>query len=210
MVPQAMSDDALKRARQMLQGTKSAAPATSDQSKLDDLLARARAAASHEPETHGKMHAARPPVGAARVRLPMTCGATGQSFIAIAERRGAELRLIDHELPAPGHHGSGSGAPPERLSGEYSIRHADSWACPHCRSREPGWLCDGCPEYPDAFHCGGRQGRRRYCACGKLESREFEEVDVLSVRGQSVGRRPDANATPSLSSRGRLALSGKR
>jgi hypothetical protein len=206
-----MSDDALKRARQMLQGaTKPGAPAATGRSKVDDLLARARAAAGHEPEPVGKVHAAQPPVGAAKVRLPMTCGATGRPFIAIAERRGAELRLVDHELPPPDHHRSGSGAHAERLSGEYRVRHADSWACPHCRSREPGWSCSGCPEYPDAFHCGGSQGRRRYCACGKLESREFEEVEVLSVRGQSVGRRANTNATPSLSSRGRLALPGKR
>jgi hypothetical protein len=45
---------------------------------------------------------------------------------------------------------------------------------------------------------------------GQAIGLQFEEVEVLSVRGQSVGRRADTNATPSLSSRGRLALPGKR
>jgi hypothetical protein len=207
-----MSDDPLKRARQMLQGAnlQSSPPAVADRSKVDDLLARARAAVGHEADLHGKVQTASPPVpGAEKVRLEMTCAATGRSFIAIAERRGAELRLIDHELPKPGHRPGGGCGPPERLSGEYSIGYAAGWACPLCRSRERGWSCD-CRERPDSFHCGGRQGRRTYCACGRLEARGFIEVESIAVRGESVGRRAQADATSSLSSRGRLALPGKR
>jgi hypothetical protein len=37
----------------------------------------------------------------AKVRLPMTCSAKGRSFIAIAERRGAELRLISQTSERP-------------------------------------------------------------------------------------------------------------
>jgi hypothetical protein len=203
-----MSDDPLKRARQMLQGAnKPAAPATLDQSKFDDLLARARAAGGHEPERRGKVQAAPSADVVEKVQLQMTCAATGRSFIAIAERRGKELRLIDHKLPEPGHR-AGAGLA-ERLSGEYSIGYAAGWTCPLCRSRERGWSCD-CSERPDSFHCGGRQGRRTYCACGRLETRGFIEVESIAVRGESVGRRPQANATPSLSSRENLALPGKR
>jgi hypothetical protein len=205
-----MSDDPLKRARQMLQGAnlQCSSPAVADRSKVDDLLARARAAVGHEADLRGKVQTASSPVqGAEKVRLEMTCAATGRSFIAIAERRGAELRLIDHELPKPGHRPGGG--PAERLSGEYSSGYAAGWACPLCRSREGGWSCN-CREHPDSFHCGGRQGRRTYCACGRLETRGFIEVESIAVRGESVGRRPQADATSSLSSRGRLALPGKK
>jgi hypothetical protein len=209
LVSQTMSDDPLKRARQMLQGvSKSGTPASLDQAKLDDLLARGRAAASRQPEQLGSMHVASPPpVSAETVRLQMTCSATGGAFTAIAERRGTELRLIDHEPPKPG---LGSGTPAERLSGEYIINLADGWTCPLCQSHQPGWSCS-CPDHLDALHCGGRQGRRQYCACGRLESRAFEEVEFIAVRGQSVGRRSrrDASSSPS-SSRGFLALPGKR
>jgi hypothetical protein len=117
------------------------------------------------------------------------------------------LRLIDHELPPPGHRPPG--APAERLSGEYSVGHGAGWVCPLCRSREPGWSCD-CQECPDALHCGGRQGRRTYCACGRLEARGLIEVDSIAVRGESVGRRASGAASPSLSSSRGLALPGKR
>lgn len=207
-----MSDDPLKRARQMLQGTNlpRSPPAVADRSKVDDLLARARAAVGHEAaEPRGKVQTASSPVPSTeKVRLEMTCAATGRSFIAIAERRGAQLQLIDHELPKPGHR-PGGGGPAERLSGEYSIRYAAGWACPLCRSREGGWSCN-CQERPDLFHCGGRQGRRTYCACGRLETRGFIDVESIAVRGESAGRRASAAASPSLSSRGHLALPGKK
>ena len=85
--------------------------------------------------------------------------------------------------------GRGVGGPAEKLFGEYSIGYAAGWACPLCRSRERGWSCD-CRQRPDLFHCGGRQGRRTYRACGRLETRGFIEVESIAVRGEFVGRRP--------------------
>ena len=130
-----------------------------------------------------------------KVRLQMTCSATGRSFVAIAERRGDELLRVGNEVPQPGRGGS---APAEMLSGAYHVANADSWACPLCGSRDTGWSCD-CAQSPDALHCGGQRGRRRYCACGRLEDRHFVEVESIQVRGQSIA------ATPSQSSSGRRA-----
>jgi hypothetical protein len=190
----AMSDDALKRARQALATVNGqrTQPATLDPAKVDDLLTRARAAANTSK-------AAPPPVQQAaaprveKVRLQMTCSATGRSFVAIAERRGDELLRVGNEAPQPGRGGS---APAEMLSGAYHVANADSWACPHCSSRDASWSCD-CAQSPDALHCGGKRGRRRYCACGRLEDRHFVEVESIQVRGQSIA------ATPSRSSPGR-------
>jgi hypothetical protein len=182
-----MSDNnPLARARQALQLTgKGATPAALDQTKGNALLAQARAAAAGQTD----VRATPPPpvaIGAPRVekvRLQMNCGMTGRPFIAIAERRGDELMLVGNEVPQRGH-GTGS-APAERLSGSYRIDIANDWACPHCRASDDTWSCN-CTQVPGAFHCGGRRGRLRFCACGKLEDRNLVEVETVEVRGQSM------------------------
>jgi hypothetical protein len=172
-----MSNELVSRARAAAAGASSTRPATLDASKVNELVARARGTTA-------------PAERVEKVRVQMTCGATGRPFIAIAERRGAELLLVDHQTSQPGR---GSGAPAEALSGEYNIGLAPGWACPVCGSSEPVWSC-GCAEVPDALHCGGRRGRKSYCACGRFEHHEFEYVASVGVRGQSLGRqlKPDA------------------
>ena len=191
----AMTESPLDRARQALQisGTGAAPPAVIDRSKGDALLARARASVESKPQTRPDIPAEPPPVSAPapavsapraeRVRLQMSCGATGRPFTALAERRNDELWLVAHELPGPGR---GTGSAPERLSGSYRIGQAPAWACPHCGSREGTWTCM-CTMMPDTLHCGGRRGRMQYCACGRLEERDLVLVETIEVRGQSMG-----------------------
>jgi hypothetical protein len=188
-----MSGDALRRARQALAVANAprTQPSTVDPAKVDDLLARARAAASGEAPK-----AAPPPVQQApaprveKVRLQMTCSATGQPFVSIAERRGDELMRVANEVPQAGH---GRGAPAEHLSGAYWIGNAAGWACPHCGSSDSGWTCE-CADFPNALHCGGLRGRARYCACGKLEDRHLVDVGPIKVRGQSIAATPQSQS----------------
>jgi len=209
-----MTDNPLDRARQALQisGAGNAPPVVIDRSKGDALLARARAAAESKPQSRTETPQPSPPPAAStprveRVRVQMSCGATGRPFVAIAERRGNALLLVDHELARPGG-GGGTGAPPVRLSGSYHVDRGKGWACPHCGSREDAWSC-GCSAMPDSLHCGGKRGRMRYCACGRLEERELVEVETIEVRGQSIAATA-RSGTPS-SSRGNLpALYPKR
>jgi hypothetical protein len=177
---QAMSEDILKRARRALEasgGGSLRAPSVQSLSRPDALLERARAAA-------GADRTKEQPPRIEHVRLPVTCSATGRPFVGIAERSGGSLLLVGHEAPQPG---GGHAGTPAKLSGNYSIRHAPSYACPHCRSSDTGWSCTGCPQAPDAFHCGGTRGRLRYCACGRLEERELVIVEKLEVRGTATG-----------------------
>jgi hypothetical protein len=186
-----MSDDALKRARQALEvsGPRRMQPAAHNSAKVDELLARARAAASHSETAQSAPPPPAPEIAESRiekVRLQMTCGGTGRPFVTIAERRGDALRLVGNEVPQSG---SGHSAPAELLSGSYRVEFAPGWACPICRSGETLWTCN-CAQFTNALHCGGSggsRGRARYCACGRLEDRHLVELERIQVRGQSVG-----------------------
>jgi hypothetical protein len=180
-----MSDDVLKRARQALANVGRTDPAALDHSKASDLVARARAAVAPQPDVPLPVRPTPAPMPCIeRVRLQMTCGATGREFIAIAERRGEQLMLVENEVAQRGR--GGNAAPAELLSGSYNIGHGPGWACPLCKSNAPGWTCN-CETRSEAFHCGGSRGRRRYCACGRFEDRHLVPVDRIQVRGQSVG-----------------------
>lgn len=182
-----MSDDALRRARQALAAVdaRRTQPAAPDSGKVDDLLARARAAAAsgrEAPKPSPPPAQPAPAPSVEKVRLQMTCGATGRSFIAIAERRGDQLLCVGNEAPQAGH---GRPAPAELLSGAYHITIADGWTCPQCGSHDSWWSCT-CAEFPNALHCGGTHGRTRYCACGRREERFFGYAEHVQVRGQSI------------------------
>ena len=202
-----MTDDLLKRARQELQlhQPRREVGAPLDPSKLDDLLARARRIGGNQLPAIPAVTAVAPArADAENVRLHMTCGATGQRFIGLAERRkdnaGTDaLLLIGHELLAATA-GAASGA--ELLSGEYRLDAVAGWACPHCQSRaEPpvGWWICNCAEHRGALHCGGSHGQARYCACGRLEVRELVPSAMVKVRGASVATAsmaPRSGASP--------------
>jgi hypothetical protein len=201
-----MSDnDALKRAKQALEVSQSrrrdlAAPLP-DQSKINDLLARAREAAADRPrasappepprieERPRPQQAAPPPKAAApagppQVRLQMVCSARGDAFIGIAERQGSEVRLVSHELLSGSGHGGAASA--ELLSGQYTLA-GTNWNCPICRTRPTSlWTCPCSTQYAGVLHCGGYAGRAQHCACGRLEQRELNEVSSLALRGSSV------------------------
>jgi hypothetical protein len=208
----AMTETPLDRARQALEVSKARGvqPAALDRSKGDALLARARAAAESRPEPRPETRTAPPPSAVStprveRVRLQMSCSATGQPFVAIAERRGNLLLLAGHEPPRSG---GGTDGPAEHLSGAYNLERGKGWACPHCGCRDDTWSCT-CAAMPDSLHCGGQRGRLRYCACGRLEERKLIEVDSIEVRGQSMAA--TARSAPMSPSRGNLpALYPKR
>jgi hypothetical protein len=191
-----MNNDPPNRSNQALQpvGRGQSSPAVAGGPKPGALLERLRAAAGKRPEPMAAPPIPPEPVAAPpmltataprmeKVRAPMTCSATGRPFTGILERRGDVLVLFDHELPQPG---SGPGSAPEKLSGQYRLDKTPEWACPHCRSRERFWSCVDCRQQPDALHCGGSQGRLRYCACNRLEERDFVLQDTVAVRGQSI------------------------
>jgi hypothetical protein len=202
------NDDPLKRAKRALEVGQSrrtdlSAPLP-DQSKIEELLARAREAASDRPrpapappepprieERPRPQQAAPPPTkvaapaGPPQVRLQMVCSARGDSFIGIAERQGSEVRLVGHELlsAGSGHGGAGSA---ELLSGQYTLA-GTNWNCPICRTRPTSlWTCPCSTQYAGVLHCGGFAGRAQHCACGKLEQRALNEVPSLELRGSSV------------------------
>jgi hypothetical protein len=193
-----MSDDPLKRARQALQRVEQSRGTTTPavRSNADALLARARAVAEGQhrpslpvppppapprPAERTPMQTASAPV-VEKVRIPMTCGASGGAFIVTAERRGNDLLLLGNEAPQSGR-GMG-GTAPEKLSGAYNIGWS-GWSCPLCRTPGTGWIC-GCPQV--SLQCGGTRGSRRYCACGRLEDRHLVQADAgVEVRGQSLG-----------------------
>ena len=180
--------------------------ASLDRSRIDEVLARAREATRERPRpticpaeppakvtSHTRPAEPRPrvapPMGPRKVRVPMTCGATGKSFIAIAEDRGAVLRFVGHELPQ---HSAGGGASAPRLLGSYRFVAARDWACPLCRSRHNPtfgpylvWQCR-CSEFDGALHCAGSVGNASYCACGRFEPRQFATQKSFNVRGEQM------------------------
>jgi hypothetical protein len=188
------NENPLDRAKRALQNSQSrhiqpAAPLL-DKSKADALLARARAAVEDRPRPADIPKPAAPPAPE-RVRVEVTCGATGRKFIEIAERDGSVLRFAGrHEFPQPG---QGGGAPAGLLSGSYRIETAAGWACPICRTGISEvhrlWLCD-CREYAGAVHCGGAVDGARYCACGVRENRHLVDSPSVQVRGESIVSAP--------------------
>jgi hypothetical protein len=213
-----MSDnDALKRAKQALEVSPSRrtdlASPLPDQSKINDLLARAREAAAYRPlpspappeppkieERPRPQQAAPPPkvaasAGPPQVRLQMVCSARGDSFIGIAEREDSKVRLISHELLRGSGHGGAAST--ELLSGQYTLAGTD-WSCPICGTRPKSlWTCPCGAQYAGVLHCGGFAGRSQYCACGRLEQREGHTVSSLALRGSSVVT-VSSNAEPAL------------
>ena len=182
-------DDVLKRAKNALQVTSgSGVPATVDHSKIEAVLARARAAAEERPRP---VVVAAPPKpaaapGVARVHLQMFCSAAGKSFIGIAERRGSELRLVGHEAQPE----NGGTTHTEMLSGAYTFASDSAWACPFCRIRSDSicsvWTCQ-CSGFGGVLHCGGTTARgASYCICGLLEKRTMTSVPALELCGASV------------------------
>jgi hypothetical protein len=182
---QPMKDDPLQRARQALQtvDTRRPQPPALDQSKGRELLARAQAAIAAPPKQ--PLVATPPPAlpRAERVKLPMTCSATGRSYVEIAERRGNHLRFVGHEMPRTRQDGE---CQPGFLSGEYQIDMKD-WTCPLCR-HAGAWQCS-CPHH--ALHCRGSSGGKYHCACGRFEEHEFVNVEKVEVRGASVAATPE-------------------
>jgi hypothetical protein len=182
-----MSDEIRKRISQASQSLVPRDPAPTgrvDLTKGADLIAKTRAALEPPSPPVAPANMPAPPNRVEQVRLAGTCGATGRSFIAIAERRNAELWLIGSELPR---NGRGGGDPPALLSGSYRIEMTESWHCPICRSRasQEIWVCE-CNRFRGALHCGGTSGRASYCACGRFEERGFIETDWFQLRGTSM------------------------
>ena len=196
-----MSEDVLKRAQQALANVGRTTPTTNS----NDLIARARAAVAGQPVAPPPVRPAvqqAPPIQqtpaprAERVRVEMTCGATGRAFIVIAERHGAQLILVENEAPQRGGSGGNAAAPTEYLSGTYNIGNSPGWACPLCRTSTPGWICN-CPARPGALHCNGSHNRKRYCACGRFEDRHLTSgAPAVQVRGQSTGSTTASSAPP--------------
>jgi hypothetical protein len=184
-------------------------PALIDDSKGRDLLARADAARTGSPTFKSVPASPAPQHGAERVRLPVTCSARGQTYVVIAERRGAELRFVGNEGPQPAA-GDAPGAPrmPARLSGAYHL-DTTAWSCPLCSRPHEVWVCE-CAEMSGALHCLGSSRGRYHCACGKFEAHDFVGVETTEVRGSvassATGR---AGGTPqSGPSRRRLSYDG--
>ncbi len=181
-----MTDDALKRAHRALQpvAPRQMQPAGPQLDRGEDPLARARALIAAPTRTF----AAPPPVrepGPELVRLPMTCGARGGSYVVIAERRGNLLRFVGHEMPRTRQDGEYR---PGLLSGEYQIEFKQGWGCPLCQN-DDAWLCS-CADFSGALHCAGSSGGRRHCVCGRFEERNLVKVDKVQVRGASVAATP--------------------
>jgi hypothetical protein len=187
-------NEALKRAKalQVYSRSQSVAARAPDDSSVDALLARvgARKAGTDRPPPR-PVEPAKPAAtvfSTEHVRVHMTCSATGKKFVAVAERRGDELRLIGNEAAQ----GQGSAAAAVGLlSGAYHLETVPGWTCPFCHAghgaRERFWAC-ACTAVNGAIHCAGAPGQARYCACGKLESRDLREApEGLQVRGQSSG-----------------------
>jgi hypothetical protein len=150
--------------------------------KGDDLLSRAKSFLD-QPHTVKAAAAASPSERRGeRVKATVTCCARGQNFTAIAERCGDELRFVGHEIPKAG----SGGRMPDLLSGRYSRIFENGWACVLCGTKGGVWVCE-CERMRGALHCLGSVGGRGFCACGRLERREFEPIRSAEVRGVSVG-----------------------
>jgi hypothetical protein len=170
-----MNSDLVAKTRQALGAVK-----TRD-AKGAALIDRANAVIS-APAKQTLVAAPPPEPQVERVKLPMTCSASGASYVVIAERRGDELRFVGHEIPPPGP--GGAARLPGRLSGRYHIA-ANGWACPLCRNTDAVWLCN-CERMNGAMHCHGSDAGRYRCACGRVEAREFVSLETVEVRGSAV------------------------
>ena len=192
-----MNDDLMKRAHQALQnidarGVRRSSPPT--QVEGADLLARAEAAIAGSV----KRPAAPTASQAERVKLPVTCSATGNSYVVIAERRGDVLRFVDHEVPGAAG-GAGGARMPRHLSGQYRVE-SNGWACPLCANNEGVWVCN-CERMDGAIHCLGTSGGRSHCACGRFEEHEFVSVESAAVRGTSAAAKPALRNSETYASR---------
>jgi hypothetical protein len=150
------------------------AAALPDKAEREAILSRAHVLAASRPV-------------AQKVRLPMVCSATGVAFYGIAETEGEQVRLIGHELPDADGNGAAGHAP---LLSSFTFTGVSrrEWNCPICRQVPGGveiWGCS-CASYSRVLHCGGRRGRKVYCACGEVREADFYEVPSLSVTGQSM------------------------
>lgn len=181
-----MSDDAIKRARRAL------VPALPRQTLLagslpdrgNDPLARARRLIEASPAPLHKP-------GSELAHVPMTCSATSRLALLIVERRGPQLRVLHHEIPQTSR--QAGQYQPGLLSGEYEIEFPEGWACPFCGNAET-WSCC-CTDFSGALHCCGTAGGRHHCTCGRLETRFFEQVRKVEVRGASVAATPNKTRT---------------
>jgi hypothetical protein len=117
----------------------------------------------------------------------MTCGARGQTYVVIAERREDTLRFVGNEMPRSGK--AGPARMPGLLSGQYHIE-ANGWRCPLCQNADAIWFCD-CERMKGAMHCHGSSRGVYRCACGRAEPREFVSVKHTEVRGASVAAMPE-------------------
>jgi hypothetical protein len=122
--------------------------------------------------------------GAPLVRFEMWCSATGQPFLAVAERHGDTLYIVGSD-PVDGEIAS-SGWP-----GGYNyfaIDAAPGWRCPLCGVREDPshdflrllWECGeyGCG---GPLHCCGSSRGLFLCACGMRSRRVFGRGDTFKV-----------------------------
>jgi hypothetical protein len=180
-----MNSDLVARTKQALGAVK-----TTHDAKGKELLERAQAVIE-APAKQTLVAAPPPEPQVERVKVPMTCSASGTSYVVIAERRGDELRFVGHEIPPPGP--GGAARLPERLSGRYHIA-ANGWACPLCRNTDAVWLCN-CERMNGAMHCNGAAGGRYHCACGRVEAREFVSVEMIEVRGAAVAAATNMRST---------------
>jgi hypothetical protein len=186
-----MNEDPLSKAKRALQASQprrsELAGPPPNQLEINRLLAKAREAAEDRPRSQFVAEPAKPAPapqpGPQKVRAHMICEVTGGHYIGIAERRKDELLLVGHEVPRPGNGGAGDA---QLLSGEYVVTTGKGWRCPLCQDQSGVfWVC-GCPEFRGALHCKGAAGRLSYCACGRREKRNLNEVPTLAVRGESV------------------------
>lgn len=184
-------------------------PVPLDRSKSDALLERARSRIGVAKSASAPVAALPPPASPApsivkpsivkpsiarpagdRVLVLMTCSALGKGFSVLAERRvneeGVQVLLLlgGDELAGAGEVTAEAG----KLSGVYDIEIAPGWRCPLCNSSNRQiWSCT-CSRFAGALHCGGSVGGEvRYCACGRIEDRHLREIDVVEVRGRSLG-----------------------
>jgi hypothetical protein len=171
-------------------GTRSTLPTVADLSKIDAVIADARAAVAErkqQPERGFTSPAPAPRVETVRVQA--YCSTYGRPSVIIAERRGKMLRLVGNEPVQRG----GNGKPPAKLSGAYEI-DAAGWACPHC-GRGTFWSCN-CDAFHGVLHCTDGPDGLHHCACGNREERSFQDADRFEVRGRAGGSVVGGRSSP--------------
>lgn len=168
---------------------------------VDDLLARARAIGNAASAGQAIGRPA-PSLSAHKLRLPVTCSATGGAFIALVELSGSTARIVGNEALK----GAGGVGGAGRDLGSYAFEAPAEWRCPLCGSRNHAdgvdllWWCD-CRG--GDFHCvGSDRAGLRYCACGRREIRNLVPVEHVPVRGEraatAVGRAQAASSALAL------------